>query len=275
MQRGSVAVSSQGSRLGAVPGRSTPASTSNGLPVPPQSHQCPEGLTRVYCPLLFRYFSVCQGPGLHLQSSGPAACPLVAPPPQRRAAPSPSRTRAGPYPLWGTTFAQGQHRSAFRRGLSLIGPLGPNRHLRRSGETRLESPAVLGPAAPEPPRSAAQREASISFAGRPLHFQGAARLQKRRFAAPRLGASLLGLPGPHWHLRGRGETRPESPAVLGPIALTLHRVAAPRKAPAARPGPRPLNSPTGRFHPPAPSGVATGVRSRPATSVGSAPLLGP
>ncbi|KAJ1106255.1 hypothetical protein NDU88_003658 [Pleurodeles waltl] len=60
--------------------------------------------------------------------------------------------------------------------------------------------------APEPPRPAAQREATTSIAGRPPYSPGAARL-----AAPRLGATSPGLPGPLRHLRRRWRTRPESP----------------------------------------------------------------
>ncbi|KAJ1100037.1 hypothetical protein NDU88_005126 [Pleurodeles waltl] len=46
----------------------------------------------------------------------------------------------------------------------LLGPRRPPRHLRCSGETRPESPAVLGPSAPVPRRPSAQREAAASAA---------------------------------------------------------------------------------------------------------------
>ncbi|KAJ1131875.1 hypothetical protein NDU88_010206 [Pleurodeles waltl] len=123
--------------------------------------------------------------------------------------------RAGPDPLCGHACAQEWRRSAARRGVSSIGPPGPNQHLRHSGETRLESPAVLGPTAPEPLRPAAQREATISITGRPLYFQGAARIQKRCFAAPRLGASSLGLPGPHRPPAAAGRLVQSPPLFLG------------------------------------------------------------
>ncbi|KAJ1143243.1 hypothetical protein NDU88_009554 [Pleurodeles waltl] len=71
------------------------------------------------------------------------------------------------------------------------------------------------PTAPAPPWSTAEHEAATPIAGRPLYFQGAARIQERRLASPRLGTFSPGLPGPNRLLRSRGETRPESPAVLG------------------------------------------------------------
>ncbi|KAJ1176615.1 hypothetical protein NDU88_001886 [Pleurodeles waltl] len=193
----------------------------------------------------FCLFSVCQGPGLHLQSSGPAACPLVAPPPRRRLALSPSWPRIGP------TLSERGDSSGVPRC------------------SRADRPRAASARSPARGQNLLRGSAPVFSGGHPL--------QKRRFAAPRLGASLLGLPGPLWHHRGRGETRPESPAVFGTSALMPHRVAAPRKAAAsaACPGLRPLISPMGRFRPPAPSGVATGARSRPATSVSSAPPLGP
>ncbi|KAJ1145508.1 hypothetical protein NDU88_011794 [Pleurodeles waltl] len=46
-------------------------------------------------------------------------------------------------------------------------------------------------------------------------FSGAARIQERHLASPRLGTFSPGLPGPNQLLRSRGETRPASPAVLG------------------------------------------------------------
>ncbi|KAJ1194386.1 hypothetical protein NDU88_003675 [Pleurodeles waltl] len=88
--------------------------------------------------------------------------------------------------------------------------------------------------APEPPRPAAQREATTSIAGRPPYSPGAARLQGRRLAAPRLGATSPGLPGPLRHLRHRWRTRPESP--IAPSRPPSRRF---RSRPHARPRLRP------------------------------------
>ncbi|KAJ1207579.1 hypothetical protein NDU88_002970 [Pleurodeles waltl] len=112
---------------------------------------------------------------------------------------------------------------------------GPNRQLRRSGGTPLASPAVLGPTALEPPRSAAPPGATTSIAGRLPYSPGAARLQEHCLAAPRLGATTLGLSGPFRHFRShRGGARPGSPAA--PLRLPSHRVGS---RPDARPRPRP------------------------------------
>ncbi|KAJ1157793.1 hypothetical protein NDU88_010492 [Pleurodeles waltl] len=77
---------------------------------------------------------------------------------------------------------------------------------------------------------------------------------------------LPALPQP----QGDSSGVPRRPA---PSALTACRIAARHEA--ACSGLRPLSSPTGRFHPPALSGVAARAHTHSATSSGSAPPLGP
>ncbi|KAJ1093529.1 hypothetical protein NDU88_006629 [Pleurodeles waltl] len=128
------------------------------------------------------------------------------------------------------------------QNVSTVGPPGPIRQLRHSGGTPLASPAVLGPTALEPPQPAAPPGATTSFAGLPPYSPGAARLQERCLAAPRLGATTLGLSGPLRHLSRCGGTRPGSPA--SPCRLPSRRVgsrlnARPRLRPRAQAsGPR-------------------------------------
>ncbi|KAJ1208034.1 hypothetical protein NDU88_003424 [Pleurodeles waltl] len=116
--------------------------------------------------------------------------------------------------------------------MSTVGPSGPNRQLCRSGGTPLASPAVLGPTALEPPRSAAPPGATTPIAGQPPYSPGAAPLQELCLAAPRLGATTLGLSGPFRHFRNRGGTRPGSPAA--PLRLPSRRVGS-RPQPATPP----------------------------------------
>ncbi|KAJ1113844.1 hypothetical protein NDU88_002085 [Pleurodeles waltl] len=218
-----------------------------------------------------------EGPALLRRSSGPTACPWAVPPPRHCAALSHSRPRAGPSTLRDRARVQEQRRPAARRGVSSIGPPDPYRHLRCSGETRPESPAVFGPTALRPLQPAVQGEATISIAGRPHYFQGAARIQEQCRSATRRGVSSLVPPGPRRHPRCSGETRPEPPAVFGLSALKPRQSAAQRKAAAsaARPGLRPLSSRPGQFRPSALSGVTTGARPRLVTAVSVTPPRGP
>ncbi|KAJ1197955.1 hypothetical protein NDU88_001799 [Pleurodeles waltl] len=230
----------------------------------PTDHQSRYSLTKVYrgspgYVFLYslRFFRVCQGPELHLQSNSLAVCSRDAPSPQRRVAPTLSLGLA-PSPI-----LSGGPRPCPRiapQDVSTVGPSGPKRQLRRSGGTPLASPAVLGPTALEPPRSAAPPGTTTPIAGRPPYSPGAACLQERCLAAPRLGATTLGplpaLPQP----RGDSSGVPRRPA---PSALTPCRIAAPtgnstaaggllwrpplssgrppssRLGPQPRPGPRP------------------------------------
>ncbi|KAJ1181137.1 hypothetical protein NDU88_006347 [Pleurodeles waltl] len=218
----------------------------------PTDHQSRYSLTKVYrgspgYVFLYslRFFRVWQGPELHLQSNSLAVCSRDAPSPRCRVAPTLSLGLA-PSPI-----LSGGPRPCPRiapQDVSTVGPSGPNRQLRRSGGGPLASPAVLGPTALEPPRSAAPPVATTSIAGRLPYSPGAARLQERCLAAPRLGATTL------WPLpalqqpRGGPSGVPRRPA---PSALTPRRIAARSEAaaPAACPGPRLPCSPTGRFRP--------------------------
>ncbi|KAJ1097943.1 hypothetical protein NDU88_003059 [Pleurodeles waltl] len=123
--------------------------------------------------------------------------------------------------------------------------------------------------ASEPPRPAAQPGGATSISGPLSCSPEAARLRGRRLVAPRLGATIPGLPG----------SPPVPPLPLGsspgvprrsePSALTPLRIAAPCEAAAlaARSGLRLPISPTGRFrHSPGSPQEPTHARSPPSAS---------
>ncbi|KAJ1140337.1 hypothetical protein NDU88_006694 [Pleurodeles waltl] len=177
----------------------------------PTDHQSRYSLTRVYrgSPgyiflYLLRFFRVCQGPELHLQSNSLAVCSRDAPSPLRRVAPTLSLGLA-PSPILSVSRNS-------TTGHVYSWAIGPQPATLPQRGTPLASPAVLGPTALEPPRSAAPPGATTPIAGRPPYSPGAVRLQERCLAAPRLGATTLGLSGPFRHFRSRGGTRPGSPA---------------------------------------------------------------
>ncbi|KAJ1105467.1 hypothetical protein NDU88_002873 [Pleurodeles waltl] len=210
----------------------------------PTDHQSHYSLTRAYrgspgYVFLYslRFFRVCQGPELHLQSNSLAVCSRDAPSPRRRVAPTLSLgLTPSPILSWGPCPCP----RIAPQNVSIVGPSGPNWQLRRSGGTPLASPAVLGPTALEPPRPAAPPGATTSIAGRLPYSPGAARLQERCLAAPRLGATTLGLSGPFRHFRSRGGTRPGSPAA--PLRLPSRRIGS---RPDARPRLRPCAQASG------------------------------
>ncbi|KAJ1208524.1 hypothetical protein NDU88_003908 [Pleurodeles waltl] len=193
----------------------------------------------------FRFFSVCQGPGLHLQSSGPAACPLIASPPRRRLAPSPSWPRTGP------TLSERGDSSGVPRCPRADRPRAASARSPARGHNLLRgSPPVFlgGRPPPEAPLRRTPTGRVFTWApGPPL-------------ASPRSRGDSSRVPRCFWAVRphaasGRGPTQGRGfGRAPRPPALDL----------ADRPIP-----------PPAPSGVATGALSRPATSVSSAPPLGP
>ncbi|KAJ1207111.1 hypothetical protein NDU88_002503 [Pleurodeles waltl] len=210
-------------------GLPAPAPNSSGPPVPLQSRQCLPGFTPgPVVPCSLSSLGVCQGPEPHLKLSGLAACPRVTPSPRRRFAPSLSLSWpcSVPDPFWGLARVLEQRHFAAQQSASSVGPPGPDRHLRHSRKISPASPAIL--------RSGAQREATAPTAVRPPSSPGAARLQERRLAAPRLGATSPGLPGPLQHLRRRWRTRPESPVALSRLP-SRHFGSRPHARPRLRP----------------------------------------
>ncbi|KAJ1176954.1 hypothetical protein NDU88_002221 [Pleurodeles waltl] len=208
-------------------------------------------------------YNLTRGPELHLQSNSLVVCSRDALSPRRRVAPALSLGLT-PSPIISAP-----------QDVSTVGPSGPNRQPRRSGGIPLASPAVLGPIAPEPPRSADPPGDTTPIAGRPPCSPGAARLRESCLAAPRLGAATLGLSGPFRHFRCRGGIRPGSPAA--PLRLPSHRAGS-RPQPATPPQlggllwRPPLSS--GR-PPPSRLGPQPHPGPRPRSRAGSRILLGP
>ncbi|KAJ1124226.1 hypothetical protein NDU88_002687 [Pleurodeles waltl] len=206
----------------------------------PTDHQSRYSLTKVYrgspgYVFLYslRFFRVCQGPELHLQSNSLAVCSRDAPSLRRRVAPTLSLGLA-PSPI----LSRGP-RPCPRiapQDVSTVGPSGPNRQLRRSGGDssgvprcpRADRPRAASVRSPARGQNPNRGPAPVFSWGRPPPGALPRHTPAGRNHSRALGP-LPALPQPRGDLSGV----PRRPA---PSALTPCQIAAPTGNPAAAGG---------------------------------------